>query len=1595
MKLLQQACILIICVSTSGVARDSGAADAGTNGVDFPGAEAEHLVDGLLEVPNSHWAAQGAPNWVDIDLGAPYLVDSISVAPFAGHPGNPYFYNESWTVQYLNPAGSFQDFSNVVKTVGAGTLSGPGIGITNGDPGTTESVTGYKYYEFQFDPVLVQHVRYTVTVGDRDGDSNGAELEVYPAWPSATPIQFTGTANDVEDGDVTPSLQWTSDLDGLLGVGGSFMTSSLSVGEHSITATATDSMGLQGSTGIVVTVVDDLPPATFALTVGKSGAGSGTVTSAPAGINCGADCSETYTDGTVVTLTAAPQTGSTFAGWSGDADCNDGSVTMSTARNCTATFDLLSFTLSVAKAGTGTGTVSSTPAGIDCGGDCSQSYDYGTAVTLNPVPSPDSTFEGWSGDADCNDGSVTMSAARNCTATFDLLPPATFALTVGRSGAGSGTVTSVPAGIDCGADCSETYTDGTVVTLTAAPQTGSTFSGWSGDADCNDGSVTMSAARNCTATFDLQSFTLSVAKAGTGTGTVSSTPGGIDCGGDCSQSYDYGTAVTLNPVPSPDSTFVGWSGDADCTDGSVTMSAARNCTATFDLLPPATFALTVSRSGAGSGTVTSVPAGINCGADCSETYTDGTVVTLTAAPQTGSTFSGWSGDADCNDGSVTMSAARNCTATFDLQSFTLSVAKAGTGTGTVSSTPGGIDCGGDCSQSYDYGTAVTLNPVPSPDSTFVGWSGDGDCSDGQVTVTQNLSCTATFDLLPPSTFALTVSRSGAGSGTVTSVPSGINCGADCSETYTDGTVVTLTAAPQTGSTFAGWSGDTDCNDGIVTLDINRNCTATFDLQSFTLSVAKIGTGTGTVSSTPGGIDCGGDCSESYGYGAAVTLNPVPSPDSTFVGWSGAGDCSDGQVTVTQDLSCTATFDLTPPETRVLSVGKNGAGSGTVTSAPVGINCGGDCSEEYDVGTVVVLTPSADVGSVFADWSGHGDCNDGSVRMNSNRTCTARFDLQQPDSFALTVAKSGAGSGTVTSAPSGINCGADCSETYTDGTVVTLTAAPQTGSTFSGWSGDADCNDGSVTMSAARNCTATFDLQSFTLSVAKSGTGTGTVTSTPAGIDCGGDCSESYGYGAAVTLNPVPSPDSTFVGWSGAGDCNDGQVTVTQNLSCTATFDLLPPATFALTVSRSGAGSGTVTSAPAGINCGADCSETYTDGTVVTLTAAPQTGSTFAGWSGDGDCSDGQVTVTQNLSCTATFDLQQPDSFALTVSRSGAGSGTVTSVPAGINCGADCSETYTDGTVVTLTASPQTGSMFAGWSGHGDCSDGIVTMNSDRSCTATFNLSAAPSLTIEAPVVNPALGSPVSSDDDEFPNGDAEKLVDGAWDVFRSNWASRGAPAWVEVDLGAQATLTGLTLRPFAGSPGRSYYYNEAWNVQYRDSQGAFQAFTNVQKLAGAGDLAGPGIAITNGDPGTDQSNEAFKFYDFSFDPVSTQVVRFNVTGGDRDGDSNGSELELRQAYVEGTQIDFVATASDPEEGDLTAGIGWTSDVDGAIGSGGSISVSSLSVGNHSITALVADSSGQVGQAAVEVVILPWDSVFEGFEDSFESGDMSAWSSVAP
>jgi len=207
----------------------------------------------------------------------------------------------------------------------------------------------------------------------------------------------------------------------------------------------------------------------------------------------------------------------------------------------------------------------------------------------------------------------------------------TYTLNVSKAGSGTGTVTSAPAGIDCGIDCSQDYTFGTVVSLNATPAEGSVFTGWSGDGDCADGIVTMDVHKSCVVTFTLQSYSLNVITAGTGSGTVTSSPLGIDCGLDCSHEYSYGTVVTLTAEPDAGSVFTGWSGDLDCTDGLVTIDAAKTCIAAFNIIQ---YQLTTVVSPVAGGSIHP-----NCSGGC--WYDSGTLVVLTAAEYSGHFFDAW------------------------------------------------------------------------------------------------------------------------------------------------------------------------------------------------------------------------------------------------------------------------------------------------------------------------------------------------------------------------------------------------------------------------------------------------------------------------------------------------------------------------------------------------------------------------------------------------------------------------------------------------------------------------------------------------------------------------------------------------------------------------------------------------------------------------------------------------------------------------------------------------------------------------------------------------------------------------------------------
>lgn len=485
-------------------------------------------------------------------------------------------------------------------------------------------------------------------------------------------------------------------------------------------------------TGIIVT---------YPLTIVSTGTGSGRIDLSTGG-SCTGNCSESIIDGSTVTLTPVADVGSQFTGWSG-CDSVTGTtctVAVTEAKTVSAAFNG-TYPLTVQYGGTGSGTVTFSSGG-ECTGTCTRDLLATTVVTLTAVTGGTSYFDGWSGcdSAEGTTCTVAMNAARN----VDVFFRSTYPLTVTVTGSTGGGTVTLPSGTSCTGTCTETFNEGTMVSLTAVPAAGYYVGSWAG-CDSVSGTVctvTISSVRNVTARFDTTPI-LSLGFSGTGTGTVTMAPGET-CTGNCSKAYPTGTNVTLTPAAAAGSLFSGWTG-CDYTTGdtcTVTMTSTRNVTATF----AAGYPLAVGISG--SGTVTLDPGG-TCAVACNKQYSTGATVSLTPNPIGSASFLGWTG-CDSVSGTtctVTMTAAKNVTAAFT-SSFQLYLTVSGPGTGRFDFS-GGESCTGSCFKTFNSGTTVTITPQLS-EGVLERWTGCDQTSGDSCTVTmtgaRNVTATLTLPI---------------------------------------------------------------------------------------------------------------------------------------------------------------------------------------------------------------------------------------------------------------------------------------------------------------------------------------------------------------------------------------------------------------------------------------------------------------------------------------------------------------------------------------------------------------------------------------------------------------------------------------------------------------------------------------------------------------------------------------------------------------------------------------------------------------------------------------------------------------------------------
>ena len=335
--------------------------------------------------------------------------------------------------------------------------------------------------------------------------------------------------------------------------------------------------------------------------------------------------------------------------------------------------------------------------------------------------------------------------------------------------------------------------------------------------------------------------------------------------------------------------------------------------------------------------------------------------------------------------------------------FTVSVTLAGSGSGSVASTPSGISCGATCSYVFSTATQITLTPTGSG---FAGWSagtGSATVCNGipgacTFTPTSDSNIIATFNVPPPD--ALTIlPNPGNGTGIVTCSSDGGSTFGLCATTYANGTALILKATANSGSTFTGWINGT--GNATVCPNTPANCSLTLNAATtvaanFVLNAVTQFSVTATPATGNGGggtVQCNAGPCGSYPVNTLITVTPTPNSASLFSSWSnGTGsvdaNCSNAAGACTFPL--TANTNLTANFNRpTLNVIVGGAGTGTVNSNLAGINCTTNCTAPFDKGTVVTLTAS---GAGFSGWSGGGCSGTGTcpVTLNVSTSVTATF-----------------------------------------------------------------------------------------------------------------------------------------------------------------------------------------------------------------------------------------------------------------------------------------------------------------------------------------------------------------------------------------------------------------------------------------------------------------------------------------------------------------------------------------------------------------------------------------------------------------------------
>ena len=805
---------------------------------------------------------------------------------------------------------------------------------------------------------------------------------------------------------------------------------------------------------------------------------------------------------------------------------------------------------------------------------------YQTTKQLIATPKTGYRFSKWT----VSGTGATLSSTTNATTTFTMgsanaTVTATFIaigeLTVTSADEIMGTVTG-----------SGTYDYNSSVTIKATPKTGYHFVKWDDDDTNASRSVTITGDAAYTATFEANSYDITVLSVDESTGTVSG-----------SGLYKYATTQTISATPAEHYHFQKWNDGNTENPRSITIAGTATYTATFVL---DTFALAITVNNATMGTTSG-----------SGDYAYNSLAIAQATPNYGYVFKKWNDGNTDNPRSVVITQNTNYVANFVLDTFNITASSNDVAKGTVTG-----------SGKYPYNTDAILSANAVQHYHFVKWNDNDVDNPRTVTVTKDASYSAVFAI---DTFAVSVVANDAEMGTVTG-----------SGNYIYGSEQDIEATANYGYVFKNWKDGETAAQRTITVTKNATYTAMFEKDIFTVSVSSIDESKGTVSA-------GGELE----YLSEVQLVATPKEHYHFVQWSDGNTEATRTIMVTKDLNLSAEFDIDTFELNIAE-SENGTVSGdgeyaynstaTLTATPNEhyhfvqwsdgetinprevtvtesvtykaefaideflVSLSADATkgtvqgaDTYAYGQTVTISAQPKYGYVFTQWSDGNTSESREIVVSEKLQLEAQFEKAV---FSVNIVSNDEtkGSISVTGGPEYLS-------------EIQLEATPKEHYHFVQWSdGDANATR-TVVVTEDMNLTAEFAIDTFEVTIGECENGT--ITG-----------SGEYAYNTEATLTAVPSEHYHFIRWGDGETVNPRQVTITENTLFTAEFAI---DTFTVALS---------TDATMGNVQGMG---SYMYGVTVEISAIPNYGYVFKQWSDGNVDATRSVVVSDNVQLEAQFE----------------------------------------------------------------------------------------------------------------------------------------------------------------------------------------------------------------------------------------------------------------------------------------------------------------------------------------------------------------------